>query len=105
MVNLRLFPVGDEVEVCITLKNCNDRASRKGRIELKWWEMGMEIVAIQMDMKRKLIHFMSRKLLKSLEKMRITRASASCVNLLGQDLLERFTEWKPTSDRTSRRWR
>ncbi|MCP4584008.1 MAG: hypothetical protein GY839_20545 [candidate division Zixibacteria bacterium] len=83
-VNLRLAPAEDGSEITIILKNYNERASEKERIKLNKWEVGMQIVAIQMDTRRKLIHFTSCKISKSLEKRRITRASASYVNLLGE---------------------
>ncbi len=84
-VNLRFTPVEDGAEITIILKNYNERASIENeRIKLNKWEVGMEIVAIHMDTKRKLIHFTSRKISKSLEKRRIMRASASYVNLLGE---------------------
>ncbi len=84
-MNLRFALVEDGAEITIILKNYNERASaEKERIKLNKWEVGMEIVAIKMDTRRKLIHFTSRRISKSLEKRRITRASASYVDLLGE---------------------
>ncbi|MCP4650327.1 MAG: hypothetical protein GY853_09660, partial [PVC group bacterium] len=84
-VNLRFASEEKGEEITIILKNYNERASaEKERIKLNKWEVGMEIVAIHMDTRRKLIHFTSRKISKSLEKRRIMRASASYVTLLGE---------------------
>ncbi len=103
-MNLRFALVEDGAEITIILKNYNERASEKEWIKLNKWEVGMEIVAIHMDTRRKLIHFMCRRISKPLEKRRITWALASYINLLGEGtygcvyLVETYQRLPSTND-------